>query len=295
MSDLDLRLVSLSPEDGARCATLGRFGGWETEPRRWATMLGVGQGWGALVRDALVGVVIVNRFGPSPEDERPGGERQDVLPSLASVAMMMVDPGYRRRGVAQALLERALESVQGAPVFLLASAMGRPLYAGLGFEERGQSERWTGTPALPPEEHPGLRPLRGADRAAVVALDAAAQGAPRTALLDAVLAGADRAFVVERQGELVAFGLSAPVEGFRQVGPMVAEDDRDAVALASRLSFGCTLPLKLDLPVGETVLAEWARAAGLSIATTSTFMVRGANPLPGRRAWVRAYAGRAYG
>ena len=281
MPDPDLRLTSLSSDDGARCAALGRTGGWETEPRRWATMLGVGEGTGALVGDALVGAVIVNRFGAS----------------LASVAMMMVDPNYRRRGVARALLEHALAPVAGAPVFLLASAMGEPLYAGLGFVPHGRSVRLTGASALPPEAHPALRPLRPEDHASVMAFDAAAHGAPRTALLEAMIAEADRAFVVERAGgqRVVAFGLSTPVEGFRLVGPIVAEDDRDAALLASHLSFGSKLPLKLDLPVGETPLAEWGRSAGLTVATTSVFMVRGGEPLPGRRAWVRAYAGRAYG
>lgn len=275
-----VRLTSLSSEDGARCAALGRAGGWETEPRRWATMLGVGEGTGALVGDALVGAVIMNRFGAS----------------LASVAMMIVDPSYRRRGVARALLEHALAPVVGAPVFLLASAMGEPLYAGFGFEPRGRSVRLTGTPALAPESHPALRPLRPEDHAAVKAFDAAAHGGPRTALLEAMIAEADRAFVVEHPGGgIAAFGLSAPVEGFRLVGPILAEGERDAVALASHLSFGSELPLKIDLPVGEAVLAEWGRAAGLTVATTSVFMVRGGEPLPGRRAWVRAYAGRAYG
>jgi predicted N-acetyltransferase YhbS len=210
--------------------------------------------------------------------------------------MMMVHPSHRSRGVAGRLMKRALEHVAGATVFLTSTALGRPLYARLGFVETGGAQRLEGKTAAHPEEAPpGLRAMRDEDLPGVLALDELAFGGSRRSLVHALVATADRACVVERAGAIVGFGFSSILEGSRLVGPVVAREDADARAIAARMCASSEVPVKLDLPADETVLRTWARAAGLEPTGVTTVMVLGGPALPGRREWVRAMAGRAYG
>jgi GNAT superfamily N-acetyltransferase len=60
------------------------------------------------------------------------------------IAMMLVEPAYRGRGLGRRLLEAALESVPtDTPVRLDATPMGRPLYQAYGFEDECAITRWT--------------------------------------------------------------------------------------------------------------------------------------------------------
>src|SRR5438445_5117811 len=59
------------------------------------------------------------------------------------IAMMLVDPAYRGRGVGRRLLEAAMDAVpSNIPIRLDATPMGRRLYQRYGFEEEAMLSRY---------------------------------------------------------------------------------------------------------------------------------------------------------
>lgn len=99
---------------------------------------------------------------------------------LAWIGMVLTAPEYRGRGLARRLMQCALEYAgrrRVAWIKLDATAMGRPLYLDLGFEDECAVERWhrAPAPAAPAAPAPGPidfeldRAAFGADRASVLA------------------------------------------------------------------------------------------------------------------------------
>jgi len=279
---MQLSIRPLRDDDAARCVTLARTAHWPSDEAKWRRFLTIGDGFAAVVgADELVGTVIVNGFG----DGR-----------LVMIAMMLVHPKCQRSGVGARLMGRALEHAGGAVVALYATDAGHGLYTKLGFVDAGSSWRMSGPASLGAEVAPdGLRRLRDGDMEGICALDQASQGASRRRLLDALLRVADRTCVIERRGSIVAYGRAAIQDGARYLGPVVAEDAGDAVALAHALAEGGSEPLRIDLAPGETALHAWARSIGLREEGSSRYMVRHGASLPGERALVHALAGRAFG
>jgi hypothetical protein len=83
-------------------------------------------------------------------------------------------------------------------------------------------------------------------------------------------------------------------QGARRVGPIVADLDVDAVALADRLATGAPR-VRLDLEPGEQRLRAWARSRGLEEGESSQRMCRSNGGLPGVRRLSRAILGRPFG
>src|SRR5438093_13137727 len=62
---------------------------------------------------------------------------------FAWIAMMLVDPAYRGRGLGHRLLEAAMDAVPShVPIRLDATLLGRPLYRRYGFEDEAMLSRY---------------------------------------------------------------------------------------------------------------------------------------------------------
>ena len=262
------------------CVDVAASVGWKPPVETWHWMLGMGEGWGVDHEGALAGAVILFRF-----DE-----------ALAMVAMMMVRPEAQGRGLGRALLEQIDRRVSPqATTALYASAEGERLYRPYGYVDAGASHRYEGAPrTLTIENYGALRPARRADIAAMVALDARAQGGTRAKLIRSSAERAERAFVVDRYGAIEAFGLAGQEDGARRLGPIVAHRDDDAVAIAIALAEGAAR-VRVDLEPGERALEGWVQQAGLEATVVSPRLVRGRTEMPGERSWIRALAGRPFG
>ncbi|MCS6953442.1 MAG: GNAT family N-acetyltransferase [Bryobacterales bacterium] len=125
---------------------------------------------------------------------------------LAWIGMVLTDPEYRNRGYARRLMEHALAFLEARGVEWIkldATAMGRPLYRKLGFEDEAPVERWAAVA-------PAMSPATTGDYVADAELDLRAFGADRSALLARLARGEAAAipgqgFAFARPGSLAAY------------------------------------------------------------------------------------------
>ena len=119
VSDPDLR--PLRPEDLDSAFLLSSTAGWNQRLADWRTLMALAPGgcFAAVGEDRVVGTAIGIDYG-----------------GFGWIAMMLVDPAYRGRGLGRRLLEAAMGAVPAdRPIRLDATPMGRPLYQASGFED----------------------------------------------------------------------------------------------------------------------------------------------------------------
>jgi len=278
--DLRFRVRQLRAQDVPACVDVANAVGWSTEPDKWRWMLSVGRGYGAeLEEGTLLGTLLVIPYGTE----------------LAMIAMMIVRSTHQRQGIGRALMEGAIASSGCSVLCLYATAAGQKLYRPFGFVDDGATTRFEGEPKNLGSDLVALRTMSGADIPHVIELDEEAQGARRERLVNSFEGQPrDGAYVVERSGRVVGFGMAFVEQGARRLGPIVAARDDDAVALADRLAAGADR-VRLDLEPGEEPLRAWARARGLDEGESSPRMTRGPAGLPGARTMSRALLGRPFG
>ena len=205
---------------------------------------------------------------------------------FAWISMVLVAGEYRRRGLATALLRRAMADLAAAKLVpvLDATPDGRAVYRRLGFEDswgfqrliRRERQRAAGNVGAPAGVT--VRPIADADWPALCAYDAAAFGADRSAVLaglrgrlpaaELVAARADRivGFLLGRDGGLAA-----------QIGPLTADDDAIAGALAARALHRIEGPLFIDLADSKSELRSVLDARGFAAARPFTRMLCGSS------------------
>jgi GNAT superfamily N-acetyltransferase len=163
---------------------------------------------------------------------------------FAWIAMMLVDPAYRGRGVGRRLLEAAIDAVPAhLPIRLDATPLGRRLYQRYGFEDESALSRHVIDHATFVEQH-GTRtrpapcevqPLTDADLAVVVEQDRGTFGGMRGVVLDWAFRGAPQYAYVVRSDSAGAIHYCLGRRGrvFDQIGPVVASEDAIGHALVS--------------------------------------------------------------
>ena len=145
-------------------------------------------------------------------DGRPVGASACIaFAGTGWIGAVGVVPEARKQGIGGALTEMAVDWLRQAgadPVILQATALGRPVYERLGFVAEGEYVMLSG-PALPPaREWPaGVRTGEQDDLDGVIAMDRAATGEDRSALLRAVWPAGG--LVAERDGALEGFHMAS--------------------------------------------------------------------------------------
>src|SRR5436189_3549260 len=157
---------------------------------------------------------------------------------FAWIAMMLVDPAWRGRGVGRRLLEAAMDAVPShLPIRLDATPVGRPLYQRYGFEDEAALSRHVIDARLKRIAPSIVRPLTDADLAIVVEQDRETFGGTRGAVLDWAFHSAPQYAYVVRSDDTgrgpIHYCLGRQGRLFDQIGPVVAGDDGIAHALVS--------------------------------------------------------------
>ena len=199
--------------------------------------------------DPLVGI-LDGRIAATGMGIRNGGPAGPI----GWVGMIFVDPSLRRRGLGEAITEAVCDRLQesGCATFaLIASNLGRPVYARMGFRIDAWYQVWE---AAPTSVEPGvpagttLRRAGAADLEPIAELDRRATGEGRAAVIERLL---DRAWVLETEtGSLLAYLAQAQAD----CAAIVAPNSRDA---------GVMLDLLRNLGQGRAVAVRAALVRAL--------------------------------
>lgn len=246
---MPLRPLELSLDDVPAGLHLSSAAGWNQTAEDWAIFIRHGTVFG--LRDPEGALVATAATLPYAE--------------FGYVAMVLVSPVWRKRGLATGLVETAIRSLRGrglVPV-LDATPAGAVVYGRLGFKRIFDLCRWelvttSGAPRQKASE-PAAGPDYLACLDALTQLDAGAFGCERRFLLEDFLQRpktraftlGDRGFLLARRGHCAM-----------QLGPLVAQTQADALRLleTSLGSFGG--PLFLDVREQCTDIAMWLESRG---------------------------------
>ena len=188
---------------------LSALAGWNQTPDDWRRLIDLSpEGcFKAVQAGRIVGSVTTT----------PLGNR------VAWIGMMLVHPDFRRRGIARALMLRAIELLRNqgfATIGLDATPLGKPLYQQLGFRSAWGWSRWRNE--LPSIAGAGLSeaPTLGLGTGlsdSLLAIDRSAVGVDRGEILRSLARASS--VVVSDEG----FAMLRPGRVASQLGPVVAK------------------------------------------------------------------------
>jgi GNAT superfamily N-acetyltransferase len=279
-----VRFREMRREDVASGLRLCRLSHWNQVASDWEQFL-AREPHGAVVaeRDArIIGSVATLRYGRD----------------LAWVAMVLVDPAERGRGIGMALLHRGLALVADVPVVGLdATPAGQALYVKLGFVEACRLTRLQREPAaVTRAAEEGPRPVRAADWPWMLDLDRRACGYDRGAMLRWLADGAPAYAWVEQSASGVGFVLGRHGHNFEHLGPVVAPDGMVAARLVGRCVADLTdRRVILDAPDGQPGWQEWLGNIGFVEQRPFSRMYRGPHAGPACGAELFASIGPEFG
>ena len=223
---------------------------------------------------------------------------------LAWIGMVLVDPEFRRRGIASRLMSAALEYLDGegiAAVKLDATPDGRTVYKKLGFEVELIVERWSGSRSgAAGGEHPGgedsmdCSVLDVARLAEILELDRGAFGADRARLIEALVTDGRLSPIVRSTSEGSAGGYALVRAGSMAdyIGPLVASDFETAALLLDDVLVRLSgRPLYIDMNTRFVSAARALAGRGFRKQRELIRMRRGAKTGAGTSDKVFAIAG----
>lgn len=241
----EITLDTMTPAHLSEAFALSVQARWPHRREDWALLLGISNGWVALEAGTVVGTAIMTPFGST------GG----------AINMVIVSEAMRGRGIGRRLFAATLDAAGGRRLRLTATPDGEPLYRSLGFEPYGRIFQRQGILGAVPEMA-GAEDATDADDAAIVALDKAAFGEDRSALLHMVKQ-VGRFAVIRRDGAVAAFACIRDFGRGKLIGPVVAADTQDAQRLIAYLAAGQEgVFMRLDI-ASDTGLNDWLTGMGL--------------------------------
>jgi GNAT superfamily N-acetyltransferase len=231
---------------------LSTAAGWNQQIDDWRMLhtLAAPHAFAAVARTRIVGTALAIDYGP-----------------FAWIAMMLVAPAFRGRGIGARLLEAALDAVpSGRPVRLDATPAGRALYQRYDFEDEARLTRLVlphGRPRAA-DDAGATRLTTGADVPALCTEDAGVFGADRSRVLVWALQRAPHyARVIESAAGPPQYVFGRHGRVFDQIGPVAAGGEPAARALVTAaLAATGTRSVAIDAVDRETGFTAWLRASG---------------------------------
>jgi ribosomal protein S18 acetylase RimI-like enzyme len=237
--------AALTPADVPRALALSNRVGWNQTADDWHLFIACGRTLGLF--DGEAGLVATAAVLPYDN-------------GFGYISMVIVDPAWRRRGLAQRLMGECVDALrrERRAALLDATPAGALVYRGLGFVELATMERWEGEGGTVAEIGRAAVRLPPNEFDRLIAADATAFGSPRRFLLedflrrDGTLAWVhDDGFLVMRQGRRAM-----------QIGPLIASSDEAARVLLATAITAARGRVFLDLFTPWRDLAALLEASG---------------------------------
>jgi GNAT superfamily N-acetyltransferase len=267
--DETITLKSLAREELESAHGLSRAVAWPHRLEDWQVMFELGRGFAAVDRDgALQGVAM---WWPQGDD-------------FATLGMVIVSPVLQKSGIGRRLMAAIMEAAENRRVQLNATVAGLRLYESFGFVDVGGIHQHNGT-LLPSVSAvtggTAVRALSESDHDALLSLDRRATGVDRSGVLE-VLLPLSEVYALDGADGLAGFLLVRDFGRGKLLGPLVAENEENALALLSHAAVRTGGFLRADIPDDAALLAEWLEGAGLPRVGAVRTMLRGAKvPQPG--------------
>lgn len=240
---------------------------WPHRLEDWGLLHRVFKGFVATVDDRLIGTAFACPQG-----------------NFATIGLVVVNPDFQGQGIGRLLMELALDACQPGTPILNASVAGAPLYLSQGFVEFGTIEQRQGlaqTVTLEPlAQDEQLRDLCEQDQARQLLLANAGSGLDRSALFAQLHDTIEHTAGIETDGQLQAFALLRRAGRGHCIGPVIAQNTRQARHLITTLL--AQIPnqfVRIDVPM-DSGLCEWLTLAGLEPVDRVTQMALGSPPQP---------------
>jgi ribosomal protein S18 acetylase RimI-like enzyme len=270
--------ATLTPEDVPRALALSAKVGWNQTADDWRLFVARGRVTGLF--------------------EGPSGliATAAVLPydnGFGYISMVIVDPAWRRRGLARRLMGECVDALrrERRAALLDATPAGALVYRDLGFVELATMERWEGEGGRVAEIGGAAVRLAPNELDGLIAADAAAFGSERRFLLEDFLARPqsaawrhDDSYLVMRQGHRAM-----------QVGPLVASSDEAARVLVVTAIAAARGTVFLDLFTPWRDLASRLEACGFVRQRPFVRMALDRPSLPGDPRRLAVVAGPEFG
>jgi ribosomal protein S18 acetylase RimI-like enzyme len=259
-----LHIRTMNPDDLDAAMHLKEQAGWNQIEADWRRFLEM-EPAGCFAADwerRLVGTTVTCFFGP-----------------VAWIAMVLVDPEFRGRGIGKALMSHALNFLDASGVSTVrldATPFGEPLYKKLGFEVEYGLARFEGTPQVTTASHGKADHVSSADYPLVFRMDQLITGTDRRKFLTRLFAEQPEQIRVVRFSESIAgFLASRPGTRARQIGPCLGGHGIGGILLADALSRFAGTVVYVDIPVQNLAASNMVERSGLTIQRRLIRMRRG--------------------
>jgi GNAT superfamily N-acetyltransferase len=256
MDQYDIR--ELTPDGLDDAFALSCAAGWNQRIDDWRMLLALAPRgcFAAWSRDQVVGTAIGIDYG-----------------GFGWIAMMLVHPAHRSRGLGRRLLEAAVDAVPSDRLMRLdATPLGRPLYQSCGFVDEARLTRFVAPAILdrvvasaePGDTSLGVRRLGRADLARVVDFDARVFGGNRQAVLEWALAAApELSWILQNDRDMPEYCFGRRGRLYTQIGPVVTNDDPGARALVTAaIRAAPEHPIMVDAVDNYATFSDWLRTCG---------------------------------
>jgi GNAT superfamily N-acetyltransferase len=208
--------------------------------------------------------------------------------AIAWIGMMLVDKGYRGRGIAKGLMLAVMDKFKHCEsVKLDATPAGRPLYLKLGFLDEYSIHRMT-NPSVPRIPHGDgsveARKMQAGDIPHVAAFDKEVFGADRSELIARLYKSfPEIAWLYKENNSIAGFCLGRPGQNFTQIGPLNALTKEIAKALIrSAINQLGGRAVVVDIPEDKSDTADWLEGHGFKSIRPFERMYLRKNPHPGK-------------
>lgn len=236
----------LTASDLEPAFTLSSTAGWNQRLEDWRMLLTLAPhgAFTAIADDRIVGTAIGINYG-----------------AFGWIAMMLVDPAFRGRGLGAQLLQAAMNAVPSdVPIRLDATPLGRPLYERYGFIEETPLTRLVAKSSESfPRGAESVRRTTDRDLPAILTEDVAVFGADRKSVFTWSLNDAPYARTIPAAA--YCFGRRGRL--FDQIGPVIARDvDQARAMVTDAVADVPNRPVVIDAYDAHRSFSEWLRSIG---------------------------------
>ena len=271
LQSFELRLGDIADVDLESLHALSIAVGWPHRAEDWQMLRAAGNGVVAL--DQIGRVLGSAMWFPFGSD-------------FSTVGMVITSPRLQANGTGRWLMDHVLKQSGSRHLGLSATRAAYRLYLSMGFTPEKIVCQCQGNAVLPtPSDLPTgavLRAVSSGDLVEIAALDQSAYGADRSAVLTQLMAVSEGT-VLTRGGCIAAFALCRRFGRGFVVGPVVASNDADAIAVAEpHVAAHAGQFLRLDTRNTNGPFAEKLTQWGLPVFDTVTSMSLGGPWLVGK-------------